>query len=301
MASEIKDRTPGSGSRKPAEAASGSMVWFNGAVTSESEARVSPFDHGLLVGDGVFETLAAHGGRIFAMTRHYERLRKSAEVFGIEVPARDTLERAGEEVLVANALERARVRITVTGGLAPLGSEKGKAAPTVVVAAAELPNWGASAEVVVVPFTRNETGALTGLKTTSYGENVVALAYAKERGASEAIFGNTRGNLCEGTGSNIFLVRDEVAITPPLSSGCLAGITRSLVLELCEQEGIALQEEDVSLGELESVEEAFLTSTTRDVQAIGGIGGRELARVPGEVTSRLRDAFTRLVARDFDP
>src|SRR5690606_36162816 len=107
----------------------------------------------------------------------------------------------------------------------------GDSSPTLLVAVAEMPERPETTAVVTVPWTRNERGALTGLKTTSYAENVRALAYAAERGCSEAIFGNTVGDLCEGTGSNIFVVVDGRLLTPPLSSGCLAGITRALVLE----------------------------------------------------------------------
>jgi branched-chain amino acid aminotransferase len=204
-------------------------------------------------------------------------------------------------VVAANGLGRARVRITVTGGEAPLGSEKGESLPTVIVAGAAAPDWPETGAVVTVPFTRNETGALVGMKTTSYGENVVALAYAKERGGEEAIFGNTKGELCEGTGSNVFLVDGGHLLTPPLSSGCLPGITRELVLELCEREAIPVREESVPLEAINSAEEAFLTSSTREVQAIGMVDGRELPGAPGELTRRLALAFTRLVADKIDP
>jgi branched-chain amino acid aminotransferase len=279
----------------------GRMIWANGAIVSEREAFVSPFDHGLLTGDGVFETLGTYGGRVFAMRRHYARLQRSAAGLGLEVPEREVLERACDEVLKVNELERARVRITITGGEAPLGSEKGNTSPTVIVAGAAAPAWPETGAVVTVPFTRNENGALVGMKTTSYGENVVALAYAKERGGDEAIFGNTKGQLCEGTGSNIFIVESGEVLTPPLSSGCLAGITRELVLEICVRDGIEVREEDLTLEALLSAEEAFLTSSTREVQAIGMVDGRALSRAPGKLTLRLASAFSRLVVDEIDP
>ena len=127
---------------------------------------------------------------------------------------------------------------------------------------------GARAKVVVVPWTRNERSATAGLKTTSYAENVVALAYAKERGGIEAIFANTRGELCEGTGSNIFVVVDGELLTPPLDSGCLAGITRELTIEWCRAEGLPVREQTLPLSVLETADEVFITSSTKDVLPI---------------------------------
>src|SRR5207253_4095293 len=136
------------------------------------------------------------------------------------------------DVLVANAIDDGRVRVTVTGGPSPLGSERGPGSPTVIVAASALAAWPATVDVAGVPWPRNERGALAGLKTVSYAENVVALAWAHERGADEAIFANLAGRLCEGTGTNVFVAHDGRLLTPPLPSGCLAGVTRQLLLEL---------------------------------------------------------------------
>ncbi len=279
------------------------MIWMNGELRPLDETAVSPFDHGITVGDGVFETLISYAGAPFAFTRHHQRLGHSAAGMGLEVPSREGLREACVALLEANDLTGclARLRITVTGGPAPLGSERGESPPTVMVAATAAPDLGATAKVVVVPFTRNETGALAGLKTTSYGENVVALAYARERGGGEAIFANTRGELCEGTGTNIFLVRDDRLLTPPLSSGCLAGVTRALVLGLCAQEGIPVAEETMPLTALRESKEAFLTSTTREVQPIETVDGSPLPDVPGPLTARLRAAFRSLATREIDP
>ena len=298
MSSEIKDfPVPEDATSRAAD----QMVWVNGNISSTREARVSPFDHGLLVGDGAFETLQAYGGALFAMRRHYERLGKAGAALGIDIPTREVLEAGANDVIAANGLEKARVRITVTGGPAPLGSEKGDEGTTVVIAAAASPEWDLAAAVITVPYTRNETGALAGLKTTSYGENVIALADAKKKGASEAIFPNTRGELCEGTGSNIFLVRGGEVVTPPLSSGCLAGVTRALVLELCAKGRIPVAEVDLKLSHIAEADEAFLTSTTREVQAIGSVDGNAIVQAPGEVTKRLAAAFEALVQENVDP
>ena len=187
-----------------------------------------------------------------------------------------------------------RLRITLTGGTGPLGSERGTQGTTLVVALAPTKPWPPSAKVVLVPWTRNEKSATAGIKTTSYAENVVALAHAKAHGGSEAIFANTAGDLCEGTGSNVFLVRDGEVVTPPLSSGCLAGVTRALLLEWAD-----VVERDVKVGELLDADEVFLTSSTRDVQAVHAIGDHEVA--PGPVTARLAEEFAERAAADVDP
>ncbi|PRX96084.1 aminotransferase class IV [Allonocardiopsis opalescens] len=281
------------------------MIWVGGGgagggagrLVEEAQARVSVFDHGLTVGDGVFETVKADHGSPFALSRHLRRLARSAEGLGLGSPDLDDIRRGVHAVLDAGPpLERARVRITVTAGLAPLGSERTPGEPTFVVAAADAGPWQSYADVAVVPWTRNERGALTGLKTTSYAENVRALAYAKERGANEAVFANTAGRLCEGTGSNVFAVLDGRLLTPPLSSGCLAGITRELVLEWFGGE-----EADLEPEVLTTASEVFLTSTVRDVQPVRSVDGAALRPAPGSVTQAVMESFAKHSADLRDP
>jgi branched-chain amino acid aminotransferase len=171
----------------------------------------------------------------------------------------------------------------------------------VILAATEMAPWAPTGDVVVVPWARNERGATAGLKTISYAENVRALAFARERGATEAVFGNTRGELCEATGSNVFVVTGGSVCTPPPESGCLAGVTRALVLELCARDEIPHEESTLPLDALAGADEAFLTSSTREVQAIARVDGRELPAAPGPLTARLDAAFRELVALDPDP
>jgi branched-chain amino acid aminotransferase len=276
-------------------------IWVDGALVDDDAARISPMDHGLLTGDGVFETLRVYGGVPFAWTRHVARLGRSAGALGLVPPDGATLRAAADAVIAANDLPDARLRITVTGGVAPLGSERGSVPPTVVIASGEMRPWPPTADVVVVPWVRNERGATSGLKTTSYAENVRALAFAHERGASEAIFPNTQDLLCEGTGSNVFLVVDGGLVTPPLASGCLAGVTRDLVLLLCERIGIACAERDVPVASLAAADEAFLTSSTREVHPIAHVDGHALPVAPGPITRALQDAWRDLLADDLDP
>lgn len=272
------------------------VVWIDGALLEEQAARVSPFDHGLLTGDGVFETLRVTRSRPFAPTRHLDRLARSAGGLRLPCPPVAVLREAMDAVIRANGLDEGRLRITMTGGPAPLGSERGAVAPTVIVAGAPRPSWSPAADVVVVPWPRNERGALAGLKTISYGENVVALAYARDRHAEEAIFGNVAGNLCEGTGTNVFLGVGGRLVTPPLSAGCLAGVTRDLLLDLAD-----VVEADLPLDAIRSAGEAFLTSSTRDVQPIRSVDGHALGDCPGRLTTEAAAAFEALMARDLDP
>ncbi|MER7952845.1 aminodeoxychorismate lyase [Streptomyces sp. NPDC096079] len=271
-------------------------LWVNGGLHDAETARVSVLDHGLTVGDGIFETVKAERGETFALTLHLERLTRSARGLGLPDPDLDEVRRACAAVLEANPMELGRLRITYTGGLSPLGSERGDAGPSLVVALGETGRRPDSTAVITVPWTRNERGALTGLKTTSYAENVVALARARERGASEALFANTVGRLCEGTGSNVFVVVDGAVLTPPVSSGCLAGITRALAVRWTGAE-----ETDLPLDVLESADEIFLTSTLRDVQAVHRVDGRDLAHAPGPVTAKAMRIFDERAAADRDP
>ncbi|WP_405739919.1 aminodeoxychorismate lyase [Streptomyces sp. NBC_01525] len=271
-------------------------IWLNGELREAGTARVSVFDHGLTVGDGVFETVKAEGGRAFALTRHLERLAHSARGLGLPEPDLDEVRRGCTAVLDAHPMPLGRLRITYTGGESPLGSDRGDAPATLVIALGEATRRPDTTAAVTVPWARNERGALTGLKTTSYGENVVALARARERGASEALFGNTVGALCEGTGSNVFVVLDGELHTPPPASGCLAGITRALTVAWA-----GAKETDLPLDVLESAEEIFLTSTLRDVQAVTRIDDRELGDVPGPVTRAAMCAFDAGAAADSDP
>lgn len=276
-------------------------VAVDGELLDDDTARISPFDHGLLVGDGVFETLRVYGGVPFAWTRHAARLARSAGGLGLGVPAEVELRKAADEVIAANEVHEGRVRITVTGGPSPLGSERGDAPPTWVVAASPMTPWPPTVDVVVVPWVRNERSAVAGLKTTSYAENVRALAAAHEQGAGEAIFANTRGELCEATGSNVFLVDGGVLRTPPASSGCLLGVTRALLLELTTRMDIDCEEVTLTPDALRNADEAFLSSSTRELHPIGRVDGAGLAAAPGPVTTRLAAAFTELVRADPDP
>jgi branched-chain amino acid aminotransferase len=272
----------------------GTAVWIDGEV--REAPAVSPLDHGFLVGDGVFETLKTVDGAPFALTRHLRRLTRSADGLGLALPPDATIRSAVAEVLAVSAAPTGRLRITVTSGAGPLGSARGDDPPTLVVTHAATTPWPPSTRLASVPWARNERGATAGLKTTSYADNVVALRAAREQGADEAIFPDTRGRTCEGTGTNIFYVLNGHLTTPSLATGCLAGITRELVLEVAD-----VMVADAPIGMLADVDEAFVTSSTRDVQPVSHIDDRALSSCPGRYTTAAMAALTALAAQTVDP
>jgi branched-chain amino acid aminotransferase len=274
-------------------------AWLNGDLMADpTRGVVAVTDHGFTVGDGVFEAVKTVHGRPFALTRHLERLERSAAGLGLPAPDLDDVRRGVEAVLDGGAEDApmGRLRITYTAGPHPMGSGRGGGPPTLVVAWSAIEPAATETTVVTVPWTRNEHGATAGLKTTSYAENVIALAHAVERGGSEAVFANTAGNLCEGTGTNVFYVVDGELRTPSLASGCLAGVTRALVVEWC-----GAREVDEPLSEvLAGASEAFLASTTRDVQAIARWDDRDLPS-PGPVTRQCAETWAAREAETMEP
>jgi len=263
-------------------------TWANGELLTDPDAPViGARDHGLTVGDGVFEVVKVVDGTPFALDLHLARLARSAAGLGLPEPDLGAVRTGVAAVLDGGPTGLARVRVTWTAGPSPLGSDRGDGPPSLVVIAAAMDPWPDTAAVATVPWPRNERGALAGLKTTSYGENVRALALAREQAASEAVFANLRGHLCEGTGTNVFYVVDDELRTPTLAGGCLAGITRHLVLEW-----YGAAEVDEPLAEVrERASEVFLASTTRDVQAVHRWDDRELT-APGPVTTQVRKVWS---------
>jgi branched-chain amino acid aminotransferase len=270
-------------------------LWVNGSLADPDAPTLRADDHGFTVGDGVFEAMRVVNGQPFALRRHLRRLADSAQGLGIELDL-DRVRSAVAEVLDVDQLPRARLRITVTGGPSPFSTDRGGAVPSLIVSTSLLKEWPAVADVAVVPWVRNERSGTAGLKTTSYAENVVALRFAHEHNASEAILANTVGELCEGTGSNVFVGVGGRLLTPPLDSGCLAGITRELLIEWLGD----VVERPLPIHALADSDEAFLASSTRDVQPIRWVDGRALPAAPGPQTQRAIDVFAERSA-EVDP
>ena len=271
-------------------------AWCNGSLIDPTAPAVSLLDHGLTVGDGVFEAIKVIDNQPFAITRHLRRLARSAHGLGLPEPDLELIRKGIDETLAGQDIGHGRIRVTYTPGIAPLGSHRtADAEPTIGIVTTEAPPQPRHTTAVTVPWPRNERGALAGLKTTSYGENVIALAYAAEREATEAIFPNLAGDVCEGTGTNVFCVFDGLVVTPPLSSGCLAGVTRALVIEWYD-----VHERDISMAELTTADEVFLTSTTRDVQGLVRLDDRTFPENQ-PVTAAVAAEWRRREVLDLDP
>jgi branched-chain amino acid aminotransferase len=270
-------------------------AWCNGSFVDPTSPAIAVLDHGFTVGDGVFEAIKVVDNVPFALTRHLDRLAFSAVGLGLPRPDDALVREAVKAVLEGQNFTLGRIRITYTAGISPLGSGRDTKNPTLVVVVTDAQPYEPTTKAVVVPWPRNEKGAIAGLKTTSYGENVVALAYAEKNGASEAVFANTAGNLCEGTGTNVFCVFGDEIATPPLSAGCLSGVTRNLVVEWC-----GAVERDIPMAEVADADEVFLTSTTRDVQGVHTLDDRPFP-ADQPVTRQVASIWREREPQDVDP
>jgi branched-chain amino acid aminotransferase len=271
-------------------------IWLNGRLYEDPhQATVAGVDHGLIVGDGVFETLKVTERGAFAVRRHLVRLTRSAAALGLPAPDHREIREAIDAVLDGRDFPRGKLRITYTGGQGPLGSEAAYGPPTLIIMLAPADAAPQLTSIVTAPWTRNEHGALAGVKSTSYAENVRGLGYAASYHAGEAIFLNTAGHICEGTGTNIFTVFGDNVITPPLSSGPLAGITRELIMEWS-----AVEERDLTLDDAKHADEVFITSSMRDIQAVERWDDQIFASMR-PVTQTLALNFAERSEADLDP
>jgi branched-chain amino acid aminotransferase len=271
-------------------------IWLNGRLYDDpSKATISGTDHGLVVGDGVFETLKVTEQGAFAVRRHLNRMGRSAAALGLPPPDHTLIREAIDAILDGRDFGHGKLRITYTGGGGPLGSEAAYGPPTLIVALAPAATAQPLTSIVTAPWTRNERGALTGVKSTSYAENVRGLRYAAERGASEAVLLNTVGHVCEGTGTNIFLVFGDTIVTPPLSSGPLAGITRELIMEWS-----SIEERELTLEEAKRADEVYITSSMRDIQGVERWDNQIFSPMR-PITDAVAVTFAELSQADLDP
>lgn len=291
MSAPTQTVTPPTPAQTPAR-----RIWFEGRVYGADETPSVPVtDHGLVVGDGVFEALKITAAGPFAVQRHLDRMSRSAKALELPEPDHAVVRRAIEAVCADQSWEFGKIRITYTGGPGPLGSQAAYGPATLIVIAEPTDPPALTVSIVTAPWRRNENGALTGVKSTSYAENVRGLAYAHERDASETIFLNTAGDVCEGTGTNLFCVFGNRVVTPPLAAGCLAGITREVLLEWTD-----IVEEDFTLAEAAGADEVFITSSLRDVQAVSQWDGVDY-QAPGPKTREIAEVFATRSTELVDP
>jgi len=246
------------------------LLWLNGALLPASEARIDPADRGLLLGDGLFETIAVEAGAPLRLEAHFRRLREGAGILGLDVPATDqTLAGAVTAVARENGLADAAVRLTLTAGSGPRGllrPQPGR--PTLMLTAAPLPAPLPPARVIVATVTRrNEHSPLSRVKSLNYLDGVLAREEARARGADDAILLNTAGFVAEATAANLFAVIDGELVTPPVSDGVLPGVRRA---EIIAERGAV--ERSLTVAELERATEMFLT-TALAVRAVSAIVG----------------------------
>ena len=278
-------------------------VNLNGQITDAASAAVSVFDHGFLFGEGVYETLRTYNARPFLLDRHLRRMRASASSIALRVPFDDAAFawRIDETVEAARIVGERYVRLLVTRGVGELSYDPASCpTPTVVVIVrphaetpADLLTRGVS--IIVSSVLRNHPKAINPLiKSNNLLNNALAMQEALRRGASEALMRNHRGEISECAQSNFFLVRAGQALTPSLDAGLLEGVTRNFVFEVGAEAGIPVRETMLRDADLDSADEMFITSTTREVLPVTRIDDRTVGSgEAGPVTRSLADAFRR--------
>jgi len=287
------------------------IVYLNGSLIARSQARVSVFDHGFLYGYGLFETMRAYHGTIFLLERHLKRLLNSAAVIGLSSElAEIDLGKACTDTLMANGLQDARLRLTVSRGEVDSFSGSGTSvAPTVLVTArsyqalpAQIYNKGF--RVGASSFRRYSQSPLSRLKSANYLLNVLARKEAEAAGLDESLLLNERGLITEGSISNVFFVAHSGLVTPPVESGILPGITREVVMELADALGINVTEGEVRLEDLGQFGEAFLTNSVMEIMPLVEVrdNAGEVITIgsgrPGKITRRLMAAYREMVERE---
>jgi len=284
------------------------IVYLNGTLMPGDRATISPFDHGFLYGYGLFETMRAYSGRIFRLEQHLRRLANAAETLSLPLSPVD-LEEACYATLRANRLGDARIRLTISIGCGESAPDPPSLPdPTIFIVATGyvpplLEKYGNGFKAVVSSIRQNSLSPLSRLKSANYLNHVLARKEARTSGADEALLLNGRGSLCEGSTSNLFLVKGDELVTPGEESGCLPGITRQTVIEIAPGLGITVVQREVRLEELLQADEAFVTNSLLELMPLTEVDGKPIGRkagVSGEggTVQRLRLAYGELVERE---
>jgi branched-chain amino acid aminotransferase len=283
------------------------LVYVNGHFVPKEEASVSVFDHGFLYGDGIYETLRSYSGKLFLLSKHLSRLRHSAEAISLRLPL--SLDKIGEalrETLNVNKLTEAYVRIHLSRGPGEIGLDPALChAPTMIIVTQPFKDYPPAfyengVAVAVVTTRRNHPLSISPvIKSTNFLNNILAKIESLKSGAYEGIMLNWEGYVAEGTISNIFTVKHGVLCTPHLDTGILEGVTRDLVLHLALKDHIPIKEIRLKPLDLISADECFITNTTIEVLPVTRVDDNVIGNGrPGPVTTALREAYQREVARD---
>ncbi len=275
------------------------LIYIDGEFYPKSEAKVSVHDHGLLYGDGVFEGIRAYSGIVFKLKEHVDRLYRSAHTIRLRVPlTKSEMSFAVLETLRKNNLKDAYIRLVVTRGIGDLGLDPRKCPkPTVIIITEPIIQiYGADAKEKGMTAIISWHAHVHACKSLNYLNNILAKIEANNAGVDEAICLDKNGFVCEGTGENIFMVKKGKIVTPPISTGALAGITRERVMKLAEDLGYTVVEKNITSNELFNADEVFFTGTAAEVVAVKEINRRLIGTgKPGPVTKRLMKEFDRIV------
>ncbi|MGP8020929.1 MAG: branched-chain-amino-acid transaminase [Limisphaerales bacterium] len=285
-------------------------VFIDGKYYDERAAKISVFDHGLLYGDGVFEGIRAYHGRVFKLREHIDRLFCSAKAILLNIPMSHAhIMRAVVEACRMNKIRDGYIRLVVTRGAGTLGLNPNRCKnPSVIIIADKIQLYPPALyqkgmEIVTVPTTRNLHSALNpAIKSLNYLNNILAKIEANHAGCEEAVMLNAEGFVAECTGDNLFIVKNGELQTPPLSAGALYGITRGVVMELAEEEGLSVSEPNLTRYDLFNADECFLTGTGAEIVPVVKIDGRLIgAGKPGPITRKLVTEYHALTKNSGEP
>lgn len=285
-------------------------IYLDGQIVDESEARISVFDHGVLYGDGVFEGIRFYNGRIFRLEEHIRRLFDCARSLLLKVPL--TPEELAEAVCAtvrANGLRDGYIRLVITRGPGPLGLNPYQCPkPSLFIIAAAIALYSESAYTTGLTMatcaTRRPPHDVLSpqVKSLNYLNNVLAKVEAMQAGAEEGLMLNDRGLVAECTGDNVFIIRDRVVSTPPLTAGALDGITRRVVFEICAELGMEVREREMSRHDIFSCDECFLTGTAAEVIAAVKLDQRLIGDgKPGPLTQKIIGRFREIASSTGTP
>ena len=276
------------------------LIYIDGEFLPKAEAKVSVFDHGLLYGDGVFEGIRSYNGRVFKLDEHLERLYDSAKSIMLQIPIPiETMKEKVLETLRLNHLREAYIRLIVTRGVGDLGLDPDKCpTPSIIIIADKITLYPPKfyeegLDIVTVSVRRNYAEAINPrIKSLNYLNNILAKIEGKQAGAEEVLMLNAEGYVVECSGDNIFWVKNEVLVTPPVHIGILEGVTRNSVIDLARDAGMQVEERVFTRHDLYIADECFLTGTAAEVIPVVKIDRRPVGDgQPGKVTQKLIDAF----------
>jgi branched-chain amino acid aminotransferase len=285
-------------------------IFIDGQYFDENNAKISVFDHGLLYGDGIFEGIRAYNGRVFKLKEHIDRLFYSAKAILLTIPmGHAEICKAVVDTCRENHLREGYIRLLVTRGVGGLGLNPNKCQrPSVVVIADKIQlypkeYYERGLEIITVPTTRNLHSALNpAIKSLNYLNNILAKIEANNGGCEEAIMLNNEGYVAECTGDNIFIIKGNEMLTPPLSAGALYGITRGVVMDLAREAGLRVSEPNLTRYDVFNADECFLTGTGAEVVPVVKVDGRTIgAGAPGPRTRELVAKYHEMVHSSGEP